>query len=337
MIFSILIPVYNTEKYLCECLESILRQEIKSYEIILVNDGSTDKSGEICDLYKKKYPNIIKVIHKKNEGCLCARRDAIQLAEGDYLLFCDSDDYYTDKAFTILRELIDRHLPDIILFNLDLVNDKGIYSRLNQEKLFADEEIITDKRKIYNNLLSAKFICSSMSMKCVKREYGWRDRTYEQFRGLNYGEDLLQSLEIYTLANKIVYCDKAVYCYRTGRGMTGKFSYKFYEDFKSIFEEIKKYDEKWNLPDFHNQLNYFYLYLVYSTVRQLARTSIRKDEAIEYLNLLQRENYFQTAYNEFFLREKSKCDLKIKVTLWLLKHNQVKILHFLIVTVRKKG
>ena len=92
MLISIIVPVYNVENYLKECIDSILRQEFRDYEIILVDDGSKDDSGKICDEYGKKY-SFISVIHKKNGGLSDARNFGLKIAKGEYILFIDSDDY----------------------------------------------------------------------------------------------------------------------------------------------------------------------------------------------------------------------------------------------------
>ena len=93
MLFSVLIPVYNTSKYLDECINSVLSQTEKNFEIVLLNDGSTDNSGDICDSYAEKYPDFIRVIHKENEGLMMTRRRGFKEAKGDYFICLDSDDY----------------------------------------------------------------------------------------------------------------------------------------------------------------------------------------------------------------------------------------------------
>lgn len=90
--YSIIVPVYNVEKVLGRCIESILNQTVKDFELILIDDGSTDKSGMICDEYQKMDTRI-KVVHKKNEGVSKARNVGLDIAEGEYIVFVDSDDY----------------------------------------------------------------------------------------------------------------------------------------------------------------------------------------------------------------------------------------------------
>src|SRR5699024_2471690 len=102
---SIIVPVYQTEKYIEQCIESVLQQDLDDYELILVNDGSRDRSPVICDQYASQ-SNKICVIHKKNGGLSDARNTGIRAASGKYLLFLDSDDFWDDSRF--LRKLKDR-------------------------------------------------------------------------------------------------------------------------------------------------------------------------------------------------------------------------------------
>lgn len=98
---SIIIPVYNVEDYLPKCLNSLIHQTYQNLEIILVDDGSPDKCGQICDWYARK-DSRIHVIHKQNEGVARARNDGIEYASGDYISFVDSDDWMTRDAYEIL-------------------------------------------------------------------------------------------------------------------------------------------------------------------------------------------------------------------------------------------
>ena len=98
---SVIVPIYNVEKYLEKCLESIINQTFINLEIILINDGSTDFSGSICEKYKNKDNRII-LIHKKNEGLSAARNKGLSIATGDYISFVDSDDFLDLNMYEIL-------------------------------------------------------------------------------------------------------------------------------------------------------------------------------------------------------------------------------------------
>lgn len=107
--FSVLVPVYNQEKYLPECIESVLNQTFKDFELILIDDGSTDSSGILCDQYAQEHPRLITVIHQKNQGPLFARRAGIGNAKGAYYLFLDADDSFCSTAMETLYNCIRAH------------------------------------------------------------------------------------------------------------------------------------------------------------------------------------------------------------------------------------
>lgn len=114
--FSIIIPVYNISNYISECVNSVLKQSFKDYEIILVNDGSIDDSFNICLNYSKKHENV-RLINQQNGGLSSARNAGINQAEGDYLLFLDGDDFWKDGEFLEnLNCIIETNSPDTIIF-----------------------------------------------------------------------------------------------------------------------------------------------------------------------------------------------------------------------------
>ena len=116
-LFSIIVPIYDVERYLTQCIESVLAQDYSNYELILVDDGSPDNSIDICIKYAKQYSNIV-VIHKINGGLSDARNAGIQIARGEYLMFLDSDDYW--EGTNILSDLanISKENPDLITYDL---------------------------------------------------------------------------------------------------------------------------------------------------------------------------------------------------------------------------
>lgn len=128
---SVIVPVYNVEKYLNKCIESILNQTFKDFELILVDDGSPDNCGTICDEYALK-DNRIKVIHKENGGLSDARNAGINISQGEYIMFVDSDDYITEQMIEILYNAIISDNSDIALCGLDLVDECG--NSINDKK-----------------------------------------------------------------------------------------------------------------------------------------------------------------------------------------------------------
>ena len=120
---SIIVPVYNVEKYLTRCIDSILNQTFTDFELILVDDGSTDKSGVICDKYSK-IDSRIKVIHSKNEGAAQARNYGLDIAKGKFIGFVDSDDYINRDMYQILYENINKYNCDICVCGHQSFQDK---------------------------------------------------------------------------------------------------------------------------------------------------------------------------------------------------------------------
>ena len=124
MFFSVILPVYNVEKYLAECMESILKQTFEDYEVILVNDGSKDKSGNLCDEYAKRDERV-RVIHKANGGASDTRNVGLENARGEYIVYVDSDDYITSDNFLAeLAEEIQKSGSDIVLYKFSKLYDE---------------------------------------------------------------------------------------------------------------------------------------------------------------------------------------------------------------------
>ncbi len=217
MRFSIIIPVYNTEKYLHECLESVLNQTFDDFEVILVDDGSTDSSGEICDSYALKYSEKIRVIHQKNSRQLRTRLNGISKARGEYCTFCDSDDMLSSVFFETLDSRIDEYdEPDMIIYSFRYFDDSGCFSDrkitiCDTDKTFAKEE----KKDIYAHFISDSLI-SSMCVKAVKTDVLHSDNlSYDDdMFNLSVSEDLYQSLGIATLSQRILYINEPIYYYR---------------------------------------------------------------------------------------------------------------------------
>ena len=126
MRFSIIVPVYNVKAYLPECMDSLLDQACGDYEIILVDDGSTDGSGMLCDGYQAAYPERVRTVHRQNGGLGAARNTGIDLARGEYLLFVDSDDLLEKSALACLSEHIDETGADMYTFGFSYLRGAAV-------------------------------------------------------------------------------------------------------------------------------------------------------------------------------------------------------------------
>lgn len=237
MRFSILVPVYNVEKYLAQCIESVLSQDYTDYELILVNDGSTDDSPQICLDYASK-DNRIRYYSKDNEGLLLTRRFGIRQAEGEYLLFLDSDDYWEPNILSIINSAIKEYDTDMIVYRFNRCKDDGTL-------LYKDVDIFEDRTVFENENKEAfvkMFVSSSrlnvMWSKCVKKNIVDREYDYSPFNDKK-GEDLLQSIALIRNASSILYLNAALYNYRlspSGRGRNFKIKYIY--DYEAVRQHV---------------------------------------------------------------------------------------------------
>lgn len=150
--YSVIIPVYNSEKTLKRCLDSLLGQRREDVEVILINDGSSDRSGEIIRAYSNKYPNI-RTVTQENSGVSAARNRGLDEAAGTYITFVDSDDYVSDDYFRVMDEAGEKENSDLIVFAKDIAG-QGIDERDLYKKMCSAESM-QEKRKI---LLSSRII-----------------------------------------------------------------------------------------------------------------------------------------------------------------------------------
>lgn len=153
---SIIIPIYNVEKYLNKCIDSILNQTYSDLEIILVDDGSTDKSSEICEYYKE-IDNRIRVIHKKNGGLSEARNVGIDIAKGEYIAFLDSDDWADENLYKRLYQLSQKYSSDISMCSFKWVqNEKEVLNKIDEEIVYSNLEALNKiYDKNYTNIIVA--------------------------------------------------------------------------------------------------------------------------------------------------------------------------------------
>ena len=198
MTISIIIPVYNASRYLRKCIDSILSQSFKDFELILINDGSTDESLAICKDYEKR-DNRITVISQTNRGVSAARNKGLDIAKGEWITFIDADDYLLDNALSILYERAITTGADLVLANaLKLKNGK--FSELHNLK----NEVLP------NAIMSIKhFALWGYLFKAdIIRKYGLKF-----IEGLAYSEDRIFIYQMAYYCKTIAFCEIAVYVY----------------------------------------------------------------------------------------------------------------------------
>ena len=250
-VFTVIIPVFNAEIFLKDCLDSVLSQSHSNFQIIAVDDGSTDNSRTILDEYALN-DRRLKVIHKKNQGPLLARVDAIKIAESDYCVFIDSDDLLVPGFFEILIEEIAIQDHDVFIYNYERIATDGTRLKI-AESIFENGHLITRSNKInlYIAIVEAKL--NSLCIKAIKTELLKKDPTpYTQFSNIFFGEDLLLTLYPLTKAESIKYLDMPLYKYRMSEGSICRtFNILKLDSILIVYKEMYKYFPLWSeAPDF---------------------------------------------------------------------------------------
>lgn len=257
--FSIIVPIYNVEKYLRQCLDSILAQTYSNFELILVNDGSTDSCGEICEEYQAKDKRI-HIIHQENRGLLAARRVGIRAATGDYIIHVDSDDYIKD---TLLEKLYDKILEtecDLLLYGYSRVDyDGNIIKSIAFDELPTTDGYVARKELIRAMLIGTQY--NSIWAKCAKKAIVDADADYSVYGRLMIMEDLFQSIPLVEKADKICVIKEALYIYRIVPGsMSLRIRRDYIHHFMTVFDRLYNLVQECCADSLTLQKFYFYYY-----------------------------------------------------------------------------
>ena len=208
-LLSLLAPVYNVEKYLSKCLDSIFSQISEDCEVILVDDGSTDESGRICDLFQERYPNYCRVFHKDNQGAYPTRNFALDVAKGDYIWLIDPDDYIEPNAISDIKNILCQNENlDIISAAYRKFSDSWIGEIENTEhtpRIVSGEDFLVEghfhEGYLWNHIYRHEFL--------TKNEIRFNNE-------LNTQGDWLFNAYAYVAAKRIYLSDKLIYNYYKG-------------------------------------------------------------------------------------------------------------------------
>ena len=322
--FSIMAPVYNVEKYLDACVESVLNQTYHNYELILIDDGSTDSSGKKCDEYAAKYPQI-KVFHKPNGGLMSARRYALEHIEGDWCIFLDSDDALEKGALETIYNYIFEYDCDCVIYRAKKVFDEKIIYTYKEEA--NAPFVISDKRELYKKVLFSSNY-NNLWRKAVKRSVfvGW---DYSPYFHISMGEDLLQSLEIYKNANDFLFVNDCLYRYTLNSdSITQRYMKSNYRPDFTVQKKVLEFLETENIfskEDFDEFRDYNIKLLIHELISISINFGDFKKQK-EFFKIIQDSDYYK-----LFLSKKLKKPStlgKRKYIYYLFKKNQYKILSF---------
>lgn len=291
---SIIVPVYNVEKYIEKCLNSLVNQTLKDIEIIIVNDGSTDNSKSIIDKYFSKYNNLIKIVEEKNQGLSGARNNGLKVATSNYVMFVDSDDYVESNMVAEMYNEILNQKADVVICGINVVDQN--------EKLIS--QTFPNKYEKYDFITQMIFGNLSACNKIIKRNI-LNDNSL-LFRNNVWYEDIDFSFKLFLKAKKMCILPKNLYnyLYRQGSIMNSKNVQKNL-DLISAFDEIIKYSKQCGYYDkYYKEIEFLAINHLYISciVRILTNNSSDKkekdkilDEIFKYMNT-NFKNYTKNKY-----------------------------------------
>lgn len=284
MRFSIVVPVYNTEKLLGDCVGSVLAQTYTDWELLLVDDGSTDRSGALADSFAESDERI-HAYHQENTGQFFARRAGIAQAEGEYLLFLDSDDTFTDDCLEKVEAALRRQAADIVMFAGKIIKDGqesgGYIGRISEEACSVQTDWLKEK-------LIASHDLNSLATKAFRRALFEDDHhDYTAFRGVHCGEDKAQLLYLVTRAGSILYIPDCLYQYYYRKtSVTHEFMIHTIPRMlaNEMYSLLYQYMQEWGMdsPGYQKQAGVYYLRNYLSVYFKLRKRCVTRQERREF-------------------------------------------------------
>ena len=293
ILISVIIPVYNTENFLDRCLKSIVSQNLKEIEIIIVNDNSPDNSKVIIEKYASEDRRVVVINKKENKGLSAARKSGLEIAKGEYILHIDSDDWIEPNYFYDMYNLAKKENADIVISDYYKDYDNGeILYEIDQKKDF-----LLEKKEVINNIFSMKS-APAVWNKLIKRSL-YIENEVLPVDSISLGEDLVVTPRLIYFSKKIVKLNKAYIHYiQNSNSITKK---KNINKIFSLYSAIKILEDF-----FRNEKEYQTARLKLS---HLASTMMREAYDIKnkaYLNIL--EDYFDTLKNIKLIESYSKLE-----------------------------
>ena len=310
MLISVIIPVYNVEDYLHYVIESLEKQTYKNFEIILVNDGSTDNSGKLCDEYSEKYSNV-RVFHKENGGLSDARNFGIQKAQGEFITFLDPDDYLEVYSLELLAGIQEKYNCDIVSTRVKATELYNVYSNhsLTEEDfenvLLMDGDVFLEEA--YYDKVATVSACGKLYRRSILKIPFPKGRIYE---------DLYIISEHVEKANKIVHTPIQIYNYykRQGSIVNSRFTSKQYDFFDAMNHNRTVIKDKYNnKPSLENAVNAKEVIGSFKIIGSAYKTSIT--DVYKIRKIIKRN------YTNILSNSKINCFFKMKYILFILSPN----------------
>lgn len=311
---SVVVAIYNVEKYLKECLNSIIKQSV-NMEVILVNDGATDGSGDICDEYKTAYPSIVKVIQKENGGLASARLAGAKQITGKYVLNVDGDDFLHEGMIKTLLKNAEKENADVVICAYNNYKDGEIIFNKQSLKFSG----VYDKKRIREEIMpnivpmmDSSLFSPNVWTKLIKKSLYLENLKYYD-KSLNMSEDVVITLPAIIKADKIVAINEPYYYYRlSDMQMSAKYNPVFFESEQKVENILRKLAKEEGI-EIEEQIKRRYINFAFWQ-SQLAMHTIKDKK--------QRKTEIDKWCGQAFYRDvnKKKLTLKEKIKLYAIKY-----------------
>lgn len=309
-LISIIVPVYNVEKYIRRCVDSLINQTYKNLEIILIDDGSPDNSGAICDEYAK-LDNRVKVIHKENGGVSSARNVGLDSASGEYIGFMDSDDYITPDMYEVLYNNMVDNDADISMGIYALENNKGEFI---SHYRYDVNEVFDKAQTIAEMLKQVKYTCSLCDKLFSAKLVG--DIRFD--KDISHNEDLLFLYQLMKKSNKAVYISKPMYYYCNNEESASRVSFSDKNTTMLKAQTMVIEDIRENLPQIYDVALTEYVKTAIFNLTAIAKSGYKNKEYIEKLRKIVKDNL------KFFIKSYVAKGYKIYAVLISISFNLYK-------------
>ncbi len=323
---SVVVPVYKVEKYLKRCVDSILNQTLKEIEIILVDDGSPDKCGEICDSFAE-IDNRIKVVHKSNGGLSSARNAGINVASGEYIGFVDSDDDIDINMYEKMYSAALKHKVDFVMCDYQriLENNNSFNKSLSIDSGFYDKDKI--KKDIFPSLIMGSNIDYGPLLSvwhCLYKRKFLTDNSITFADDVKWSEDNLFSAIVGYKCNSFYYLKtEYLYHYYSNPGtITTSYRAGAWNVYCKMNEYLHNFFDLITDYDFSQQLKTHMLYYACNCLGMASK--LPEEKALQEMNIVLKSKELKKAFEYLHL---SNVSAKLRLQLFLMKHRKAKVLY----------
>lgn len=323
---SIIVPVYNVEHYIQACIDSVLSQTYDNYELILIDDGSSDGSGTICDSYAERNASI-RVVHTANNGAFYARYVGVQAAQGEILVFLDSDDCLRRDALERIAACFTMHQCDMVLYNAGECHD---FPAKRITYPFEESKVLTrDQFGIMYRLIVQSKIPNSLCLKAVRKNCAQLKEDALKYSHVKQGEDLLMSIFFIDNCEKIAYLPEELYFYRMRQGSAvHTYDPMRKESVKTVHQVLAHYLDRWNMKELKPMHNARKVRGWVDVLGMLMKNKQHMDKNVyrHELDAMAEDNYFRSAYLAADMGQLSGIQ---KLSAWWLYQKNYFALHIL--------